>query len=121
MPPCLCISVSTIIAISFVSQVWRSSRSLFRQRTAPPGKVTGVLALGQFQSVFQRMVEIVLDGLAVHPAAQKVCPQKFAERRRVLGKSPGAPQLAGQGPERIVLKLAHRLGNILVCAPASLV
>src|ERR1700692_120829 len=97
----------------------RLIRSILRGRAAPAGQVICVHALGELQRLLDRMGEISLDGLALHPPAQEVRPQKFAERRGVLGKSPGAPQLACQGAERIVNQTADRLGNVLVGAAAT--
>src|SRR5437763_2243018 len=71
-------------------------------RTAPSRQIGGVFALGQFHCLFDRPLEVTLDCFALHTPTQKIRPQKFAERRGVLGKAPGATQLAGQRAKRIV-------------------
>src|ERR1700674_3909824 len=67
-----------------------------------------LLALGQGQRLLHRFCEILLDRLALDPAAQKIGPEKFAERRGLLGKAAGAPQLPREAAERIVDEIAHR-------------
>src|ERR1700674_4319801 len=68
-----------------------------------------LLALGQGERLLHRFCEILLDRLALDPAAQEIGPEKFAERRRLLGKAAGAPQLPREAAERIIEEIAHRL------------
>src|SRR6266851_1353067 len=67
-----------------------------RDRSAPAGQVISILALGKLKRLSQRSVKVRLDDLAFHPPAQEIGPQKFAERRRVLGEAADAPQFAGK-------------------------
>src|SRR5262249_1157972 len=79
-----------------------------RRRPAPSRKVVRLLALGQGARLLDPLVEILLDTLAGHPAAKEICPQKFAERRRLLGKAAHPAELAGEAAERIVEEIADR-------------
>jgi hypothetical protein len=85
-------------------------------RPAPDrtGQEARLPALGKLQSAFEGEVEITFDGLAPDPAAQKIGPQKFAERCGVLGIASGVLQVACERAERIVDQVAHRVGNLLV-------
>jgi len=95
--------------------------SILQDGTAPAGQVARLFFFGQFQGFLERVLEVGLDGLALDPSTQKIRPQEFAERRRVLGEPAGAPQFARQRAERIVNELSHGRGEILVRAQAALV
>src|SRR6516164_4429144 len=55
---------------------------------------------------------ICFDRLPFDLAAEKIRPQKFAERGGVLGKTARSPQLAGEATERIVLQLHDGLRDV---------
>src|SRR6266700_4735287 len=91
------------------TEFWQPSASRhFGRRPAPAGQVVRLLALGQDERLFHRLCEILLDRLSLDAAAQEIGPEKFAERRRLLGKAAGTPELPGEAAERIVEKIAHR-------------
>src|SRR5690242_12424943 len=99
--------------------IGRDYRSSLRERTAPSRQIGGVFALGQFYRFFDRPFKVVLDRFALHAPAQKIRPQKFAERRGVLGKAPGAAQLARQRSKRIVDQIRHAFGNVTIVPPLA--
>src|SRR5579863_2439401 len=74
--------------------------SIGGHRTAPARKEIGLLTLGEQQCGFDRVIEVVLDELALDPSPEKIRPKEFAERRRVL-REPACPaQFAGERTER---------------------
>ena len=95
--------------------------SILQDGTTPAGQVTRLLVFGQFQGLLEGVLEVGLNGFALEPSTQKIRPQEFAERRRVLGEPAAASQFARQRAERIVNKLGHGLRQILVRAQAALV
>jgi hypothetical protein len=44
--------------------------------------------------LLEGVLEVGLNGFALEPSTQKIRPQEFAERRRVLGEAAGASQFA---------------------------
>ena len=66
-----------------------SSYLLFH-RTAPTRQIIGLLALGQLQGAAQRAGKIARHALGLQAAAQKIGPEEFAVKRRVLGEAAGA-------------------------------
>src|SRR5215813_5282608 len=56
---------------------------------------------------------MVFYHLALNLAAEKIRPQKFTKRRRVLGKAAGAPQFAGEAAERVILEILDRFRKIV--------
>src|SRR6202030_2255064 len=85
--------------------------SFLRRRTAPAGQIIGVHALGQLQCLLERALEVALDQFAFHAPAQKICPDEFAERRRVLGVTADTAQFASQRAVRVVYQHRDRLGK----------
>src|SRR5262249_55471124 len=63
----------------------------------------------------------LFDVLALYPPAQKIGPEKFPERSRILGVATGAPEFTGQTAERIINEVADRFRNIGVITPATLI
>src|SRR5262249_13310103 len=86
--------------------------SVVRVRSAPAGQIDRIVALGEFERLLHRPAEVVFHRLALDVAAQEVGPEEFGKRRGVLGKAAGAPQLAGEATERIVLQVFNRLRQI---------
>src|ERR1700733_9117466 len=74
-------------------------------RSAPAGQMTGYRAFGKFEGLPQRLGKIVSGSATTDPAAQKVRPQKLAERGSILGEAANAAQLAGETAIRIVLEI----------------
>src|SRR5262249_18215136 len=83
-------------------------------------KIDRVIALCELERLLHRLCKIVFDDLARQLASQKICPQEFAERRRVLGKAAGAAQFAGKAAERIVLEVLDRFRKIIEMPPLAL-
>src|SRR5665647_3783978 len=100
---------------------WSSTRSILGRGTAPSGEKNGFLALGILHCCYERAIKIMHNEIAFDTASQKIRPQKFAERRRILSESTSAPQFTRQRPERIVDKAAHRFRNIFIAAPAAFI
>src|ERR1700687_5988639 len=92
----------------------RDSRtgSVLRRRTAPAGQIIGIHAAPEFQRLFDGALEVALDRFTFHAPAQEIRPDEFAERRRILGETAGAPQFARQRAERLVEQTGHRFWNI---------
>src|SRR6476469_3326824 len=90
--------------------------SILQDGTTPAGQVARLLVFGQFQGLLEGFLEVGLNGFALDTSAQKIRPQEFAERCRVLGEPSGASQFARQRAERIVNKPGHGLRQILVRA-----
>src|SRR6185437_9858144 len=91
----------------------QTAHSVIIRRAAPARQIDRVMRLGGSESLLHGLGEIVLDSLARDLAAQEIGPQKFAERRRILGKAARAAQLTGQAAIRIVLEILDRLRQIL--------
>src|SRR5215831_2018804 len=83
---------------------WMGMPSILQDGTTPAGQVARFLFFCQFQGLLERVLEAGLNGFALDLSTQKIRPQEFAERRRVLGEPAGAPQFARQRAERIVNK-----------------
>src|SRR6478735_4689352 len=92
---------------------WMGMPSILQDGTTPAGQVARLLVFGQLQGLFEGVLEVGLNGFALDPSTQKIRPQEFAERRRVLGEPAGASQFARQRAERIVNKPGHGLRQIL--------
>ena len=83
--------------------------SILEDGTTPAAQVACLLVFRQFQGFLEREREVGLDGLALDPSTQKIRPQEFAERRRVLGEPAGAPQFARQRMAEIGARIRERL------------
>src|SRR6516225_10303169 len=60
------------------------------------------------------MIEISLNGLALHAPPKKVGPKEFAERRGILSKASRAAQFASERAKRIVDELIYRFRQVTV-------
>src|SRR5260370_393165 len=104
----------------------RRRRSLRRQRSrvglgsAPARQILCLFASRQAQRPLHRGGKIRLDRLPFDLAAEKICPQKLAERGGVLGKTARSPQLAGEAAEWIVLQLHDGLREVVKIPAAAL-
>jgi hypothetical protein len=81
---------------------WMGMPSILQDGTTPAGQVARLLVFRQFQGLLEGVLEVGLYDFVLDPSTQKIRPQEFAERRRVLGEPAGAPQFARQRAERIV-------------------
>src|SRR5215467_12095881 len=79
---------------------------------APARQIFRLFAFRQAQRPLHRGGEICFDRLPLDLAAEKIRPQKLAERGGVLGKAARPPQLAGEATERIVLQLHDGLRDV---------
>src|SRR5579859_4245835 len=95
------------------------SCSLLRRWAAPTGQKVRLAALCKLQRSNQRIGEIVIEELALESASQKVRPQEFTERRRVLGETAALAQFACQTAKRIVHQRRDPLRHILITAPTA--
>src|SRR5262252_6856270 len=77
--------------------------------TAPARQIFRLFASRQEQRPLHGGGKIRFDRLSFDLAAEKIRPQKLAERGGLLGKTARSPQLAGEATERIVLQL-HDFG-----------
>jgi len=93
----------------------------FSYRSAPAGKVIGILSLCELHRRFQAAVEISIDIFALYPSTQKIGPKKFAKRGRILRKSARLSQFSGQASEGIIDKIRHGFRDFVVITPATLV
>jgi hypothetical protein len=64
---------------------------------APARQIFRLFASRQAQRPLHRGGKICFDRLPFDLAAEKIRPQKLAERGGVLGKTARSPQLAGEG------------------------
>ena len=74
----------------------------------------GSLAERKFQRLRESTVKMSLDLLAVDAAAQKIGPQKFAERRRILGETAGASQWPAQNIVVAPMTIATAVAAIFI-------
>src|ERR1700693_1022511 len=71
--------------------------ALIRHRPAPSRQVVGFRAFCEPHGFFQRLGELLLDRLALEPAAQEIRPQELAERNGLLRVSAETAQPARGG------------------------
>src|SRR5262249_13457796 len=79
---------------------------------APARQIFRLFASRQAQRPLHRGGKICFDRFPFDLAAEKIRPQKFAERGGVLGKTARSSQLAGEATERIVLQLHDGLRDV---------
>src|SRR4030081_527956 len=70
--------------------------------TAPTRQIVCLDPPGQLRCPHQRAGKVLDQELSLDPPAQKIRPQKFAERRRVLRIAAALPELTGETPIWIV-------------------
>src|SRR6516162_10077620 len=92
-------------------RTWRP-RSRVGLGAAPARQIFRLFASRQAQRPLHRGGKICFDRLPLDLAAEKISPQKLAERGGVLGKTARSPQLAGEATERIVLQLHDGLRDV---------
>src|SRR6202021_4086793 len=66
-------------------------------RPTPARQVVCDISLGEYQGFLERATEILLNEFSLDPAPQKLPHKNSAEGDRLLGESPCAPELAGDG------------------------
>jgi hypothetical protein len=66
------------------------------------------------------VVKVSLDHLCRDHRPQSIRPKKFGVWSRILREPTGASQLSGNGPERIVIHLDNRVGNVVVGTPLAI-
>src|SRR6266702_8020480 len=95
----------------------------FHNRSAPAGKIVGVRAFAQSERILHGRTEVLFDHASFDPPAQKVGPEKLAERGRVLGEAADATQFAGEAAVRIIREGGNGFGNLgeLTSAPGRVI
>src|SRR5262249_33998852 len=79
---------------------------------APARQIFRLFASRQAQRPVHRGGKICFDRLPFDLAAEKIRPQKLAERGSLLGKTARSPQLASEATERILLQPCDRLRRV---------
>jgi hypothetical protein len=78
------------------------------------------LALCQFQRLFGGGLELRFYKFSFQAPAKKIRPKKFAERRRLLGKTSRAPQFPGKAAEGIIRKIGDGFGDVSKRPPTAI-
>src|SRR3984893_8129883 len=87
--------------------------------SAPARQIFRLLASSEPQRSLHGRGEILLDSLSLDLPAEKIRPQKLAERGRVLRETTRPRQFAGEAAERIVLQMHDSLRNVRKIPPAA--
>src|ERR1700720_1755236 len=87
--------------------------------SAPARQIFRLFASREPQRSLHGGGEIRFDSLSFDLPAEKIRPQKLAERGRVLRETTRPRQFAGEAAERIVLQMHDSLWNVRKIPPAA--